>query len=151
MPLARLLTPRAKIVEAARSFIGAPYRHKGRNRFGIDCWGLVVLSGRKADVSYADSMDYPSRPTFKDTFRIVQCILTAVPMSNLAHGDVVAINAPAHANHLGIVEIDEYNIMWIIHACQRSKMVVRQQVDFRFAQKFNRVYSYTSILEVEQG
>lgn len=35
------MTP-AQVVIEARSWVGVPFRHQGRNRLGIDCAGLVV-------------------------------------------------------------------------------------------------------------
>ena len=35
---------RSDLVEAARKWLGTPFRHQGRNRFGADCAGVVIGS-----------------------------------------------------------------------------------------------------------
>ena len=37
-----------EFVEAARALVGTPYRHAGRNGYGIDCGGLIILAARRA-------------------------------------------------------------------------------------------------------
>ena len=39
---------RLKLISAAESFLGTPYRYSGLNRNGIDCSGLVYMSFREA-------------------------------------------------------------------------------------------------------
>ena len=38
----------ARFVAAARELVGVPYRHAGRNGYGIDCGGLIILAARRA-------------------------------------------------------------------------------------------------------
>ena len=38
---------RREIVDAARNWVGVPYRHQGRTRNGIDCVGLLLEGGRR--------------------------------------------------------------------------------------------------------
>lgn len=37
---------RGAFIQAARSYLGTPWRHQGRSRRGIDCGGLVALAMR---------------------------------------------------------------------------------------------------------
>lgn len=55
---------RDEIARAAESYLGTPYRRKGRSRAGLDCVGLLVLVARDVglDVSFADIPDYPDQP-----------------------------------------------------------------------------------------
>lgn len=52
-------------VAEARSYLGTPWRHQGRNRMGIDCVGLVIVSARinglKMDVAANYGLFHPYR------------------------------------------------------------------------------------------
>lgn len=42
------------LIIAARELVGTPYRHQGRNEFGVDCIGLLILALTRAGVLPAD-------------------------------------------------------------------------------------------------
>lgn len=41
---------RQQIVDKAREFLGAEYRHMGRDENGIDCIGLVMITGQQLGI-----------------------------------------------------------------------------------------------------
>ncbi len=41
------MATRGEVQTLARTWIGVPWRHQGRNRSGIDCGGLVVKVGQE--------------------------------------------------------------------------------------------------------
>lgn len=61
------ITARQLIAEA-RKLIGTPWHHQGRNRYGVDCVGMVLLAFRNAGIDYAalvgieDTARYGRRP-----------------------------------------------------------------------------------------
>ncbi len=58
------MTPRA-LTLAARTWLGVPYRHQGRDRQGVDCGGFIVAIAVPAGLlpGYADTRDYGRTPT----------------------------------------------------------------------------------------
>lgn len=62
---ANVCVTRDQIVEEARSWLGVPWRHQGRNRTGIDCGGLVAVVGQATGVfpKRADAFGYDRLPT----------------------------------------------------------------------------------------
>ena len=50
------------IVEAARGYLGCPYRHRGRKRSGIDCAGLLVLTYKDLGITLPDLKVYGREP-----------------------------------------------------------------------------------------
>ena len=50
------------VMEAARGFIGVPWRHRGRNRLGIDCAGLCWAAYHAAGVTLPDYRLYGREP-----------------------------------------------------------------------------------------
>lgn len=42
----------------AQKYLGAPYKHRGRDLAGLDCWGLVILVYRDLGIDILDIKDY---------------------------------------------------------------------------------------------
>lgn len=59
---------RQELVEAARKYIGVPFRHRGRDKTGIDCGGLVIASLRDCGYDPPDMKVYGREP-HKDGLR----------------------------------------------------------------------------------
>jgi len=55
---------KAEFVEAARSYLGVPFRHLGRNRNGLDCVGLVLCAAH--DVGLLGGIDYTTYDRIPD-------------------------------------------------------------------------------------
>lgn len=53
-----------RLVLEARALVGVPFRHQGRNVTGIDCLGLLLLAGSRAQVldSSIERADYGRAP-----------------------------------------------------------------------------------------
>jgi hypothetical protein len=52
-------------VDAARSYLGVPFRHQGRTEHGVDCIGLVILARLKLgpwDATRHDIVNYRRNP-----------------------------------------------------------------------------------------
>lgn len=54
----------AAVIAAARSLIGVPFRHQGRNEHGLDCIGLVVLACERAGCAAPDIPGITRAPTY---------------------------------------------------------------------------------------
>lgn len=96
-------TQRIEFVEAARAFIGAPWRHQGRRKAGMDCLGLVVLSLAKAGVWVHDRTDYGRLPHNR---KLKSELVThfGPPVANgLQPGDLVTLRFAHEENHIAIV------------------------------------------------
>lgn len=107
-----------------RQYIGLPFQLFGRDRAGLDCWGLIALVlreqfGRDVPVygeHYADHMkdlagmeDYISRQL--PDWRVVE---THEP------GDVVLLRIRRHASHCGVMVAGD----WFLHVHEGINAVV---------------------------
>jgi len=92
----------------AAPYVGIPFRDRGRDRSGLDCWGLVVLVARERyrvelpDLSgeYAGTRDRVGIPA------AVESQLPAwdrIPRGSEAEGDVVLFREAGRPGHCGIV------------------------------------------------
>ncbi len=48
-----------------KELIGVPWKHKGRDLSGLDCWGLVLYVYRKLGIELDDSVDYKEGENFE--------------------------------------------------------------------------------------
>jgi cell wall-associated NlpC family hydrolase len=119
-----------KVIDAARSYTGTPYKYGGTSRSGMDCSGLLCNSFRAIDVSLPRSS--------ADQSNLGQ----EVKMSDLQPGDLVFFatsNKKRKITHVGLVteRIGKDNIKFI-HASS-SLGVVETNIFADYYQKRFRV------------
>ena len=83
---------RLKLIAAAQSFLGTPYRYAGIDRRGLDCSGLVYLS-------FKEGLDFTVPRTAESIYAWTERIDT----QELAPGDLVFfVTAGQRISHVGI-------------------------------------------------
>lgn len=117
---------RNEVVEDARGWIGTKWRHQGRNRFGIDCAGLVIVVAQKFGLQDTNPVNYPRRTSgdqFVNYFRAAGMI--DVPYMARLPGDVILVQAQGLPCHCGFFAtrkgIDTY-----IHGYAIRRQVVEE-------------------------
>jgi cell wall-associated NlpC family hydrolase len=116
---------REEIVAAARAYVGAPWRHQGRSRQGLDCAGLVVLVARDLGLSDYDSTSYRRHAqglAFVDHFR---SRMDPVPVTEMRPGDVLVFADHAYPCHASIVS-ERHGVPYMIHAHAMRRKVVEE-------------------------
>lgn len=90
-----------EVAEAARAYLGCPWRHQGRNRLGMDCAGLVVLACRDAGRPIKDLKGYTRHP-WRDG--LVQALESNFTLVDGAHepGDILLFRITRYPQHIGI-------------------------------------------------
>lgn len=89
-----------EFISAARGFVGAKWRHRGRKPWAMDCIGLVVLSLKSVGIEVNDRFDY-SRDPWNDGLRTELLNHFGDPVSGMVPGDIALLkwensNEPAH-------------------------------------------------------
>lgn len=115
---------REQIIEQARTWIGVPWRHQGRNRTGIDCGGLVIQVA--IELGFAtpahDRVGYDRLPTL---YMLVEhCAKWMRQKQGAEHddrrpGDVVVMKPTVSypwPSHLGILSRLPSGELGLIHA-----------------------------------
>lgn len=116
------MTTRKDIVSAATDWIGTPYKHAGRNQYGIDCAGLIIKVANQTGVSNHDTKNYPKRPNAHDFIREMKEHLRRLKVRDARPGDIIMFRGPRIPCHVGILDFDDC----IIHAYAPAKKVVRE-------------------------
>lgn len=117
------MTTRAEIVAAARQWLGVPYHHQGRSRFGVDCAGLIVVVARSIGVDVSsDVRGYGLSPEGERLRRILET--AARPVAFSRPGDILLFRFVALPQHLGI-QTD----VGVIHSHARVERVVEHRLN----------------------
>lgn len=113
------------IVEAARAYIGIPWRHRGRSRRGVDCAGLLILAVKDVEGIEIESPDRYGREPFNNGLESY-CLKAAdlvwsgekgqCTYDQLMVGDGVLMAPDARPRHLGIIGDHPLNRFSLIHA-----------------------------------
>lgn len=133
----------APLADAARAYLGVPFRHQGRNpAVGIDCIGLLVLACRDAGmpVDDFDRVNYARDPHDGLLEQHLQVAFGA-PVSGLQPGDIVAMAYGRPVRHLGIVGQRD-GALSLIHTSDAAsvKRVVEHGIDAKWRRRIKRVY-----------
>lgn len=117
---------RTAIAAAAESYLGCPYRARGRSRDGLDCVGLLVVVSRDVgyDVSAADIPDYPDTPDGR-LMPLFAAFLRRISDRDATTGSVVVFTDGPSPCHAGIITAPHGAY---VHSHVRKGLVVRGTV-----------------------
>lgn len=114
-----MITP-TELTAQARQWLGVPFLHQGRTRFGADCLGY--LSALLAELGDATFLDYLPKTYGRGPQRLLLEGLTALTYQRaLEAGTLVLIQWPMteHASHAGL-----YTGESLIHCTEENGRVV---------------------------
>lgn len=102
----------ALMVHVARSFVGVPFRHRGRDRFGVDCGGLILAVLRELGLTDWEPRgtkgysDFEQLAVLEEGVKELFVLLTKkVKAENVQPGDVLRFNVGIRdrvPKHVGI-------------------------------------------------
>jgi len=136
------ITTRAKVVQAARSWIDTPYHHQARAKgLGVDCVGLVIGVGRELGLC-APEFDVPPYARTPDGSSLVHqagALMQRLPVdAALQPGQVIVVAFGGDPQHLGILGDYRHGGLSIIHAAAiaRPPRVIETRLMFSSAMRF---------------
>lgn len=126
-----------KMVAAARSYIGVKFFHAGRNKNGLDCIGLLVLSAKDAGVDIPDETSYSqwvNTDNLKD--KIDLCCRRLQGSGEVQPGDMVLFNIVRSPQHMAMVtEVGTDGPTRIVHSYQSVGRVVEHDFDAHWSRR----------------
>lgn len=133
-----------RLDEAARLFIGIPFRHQGRDpMIGIDCVGLLVLAAQMCDLPQAagDFAGYGRDPHNG----LLESHLTSLfgsplPASQLRPGDIVTVDFRGATRHVGVVGRLPDGRLSLIHTSYFVGRVTEHGIDAKWMKRLRGVY-----------
>jgi len=104
-------------IEAARSYVGCPWRHRGRSRFGIDCLGLIIKALEAGGLTVQDRLNY-GRVPWQDGLEQALLDYLGEPVNEaIQAGDIALIHLPDNPwpSHLALIARHD-NRFTLIHS-----------------------------------
>lgn len=110
--------------DAARKFIGAKFRHRGRTPKLLDCAGLVWIAYKECGVSLNDYTLYPADPV-RHGNKLTDFVrkdlgdpvaVEPVKYSDIQEDDVLVIRYRHEPHHLAVVGRHPLGYLSLIHA-----------------------------------
>jgi cell wall-associated NlpC family hydrolase len=105
---------RAAFIAAARSFMGARWKHQGRRPDAMDCLGLVVLALRAVGVAVEDRQGYGRTPYNRQLAAALRAHF-GEPVDDLQPGDIVTMSWAGEEHHVAILT-DHPEGLGVIHS-----------------------------------
>ena len=95
---------RAEFVAEARSWLDVRWRHEGRDRHGLDCAGLLIVTAWGLGVSEFDVRGYGKRPSSPNEFvsHFIRAGCALKPHRDLLLGDLIITRLERYPFHCGI-------------------------------------------------
>lgn len=139
-----------EFVANSRTYIGTPFRHRGRTRNGLDCVGLAVRVLMDMDKIVIDKKVYGPEPS-KDGLRdyieqnIGSPVATKEDIDNgfqLELGDILLMKFTLEPHHVAIVSDYIYGGDAMIHAYAAVERVVEHRLDDVWRDRILGVYRF---------
>lgn len=136
---------RVHVVDAARKYLGAKWRHQARDANALDCAGLVVRVARDLGLTAVSSNDYPEHPDGARLLAECQKHMRPIPKRDFDIGDVLVMRFSAAPQHFGIVADYFAGGFSLIHAYRGADMVVEHRLDDIWRRRIVAAYQLPGI------
>jgi cell wall-associated NlpC family hydrolase len=133
---------RSTIIEVARAWVGAPYRHQGRGRAGIDCVGLLVEVAKGVGHPVVAPTAYSSMPQGHQLLNPCDAQLWKPRrQTTIKPGDLMVFCgiSPLEPQHFAFASTHGSQ-MTIIHSFSKYGAVVEQEINRLWRTKFHCLY-----------
>jgi hypothetical protein len=139
-----------QIVTAARAYVGVPFRHQGRSKWGMDCLGLLIavahdcaLQRGGAVLWQQDECDYGHYPDA--AYLHAQLAKWLRPIATPQLGAVALMQHDGAARHLGILgDYAEAKAFSLIHAYAPAKAVIEHHYSEEWQQQTVALFIFPS-------
>ena len=149
MPDEKILSVRKEIVDFARTLLGTPFKHLGRDKDdGIDCIGLLVLTARHLSLSDADLGWYDMNPDGHTLVEELDKALVTIDLQDAVPGDVCVFRIQRSPQHVGILTPYRYGGMAMIHTWYSTAGVVEHRIDERWHKRIRKAYAFPGMENV---
>ena len=130
---------RAQFVAEARRWLGVPWVHQGRNRYGVDCIGLLLVVCRRLGLSDYEVSGYGRSPNAD--FMRRECERLMTPTDDPQPGDVLVMRFSREPQHV-LIKTDH----GVIHAWSVPGRVVEVRMPDAWARRIVGAYTVPGVV-----
>lgn len=121
---------RTAFIAAARSYLNVPFRHRGRDRRGVDCLGLVVVAMQAVGRVMSDRASYGRDPVNDGLHEAaVAHFGQPIAIETMCPADIVLMQWHQQPNHVAIVTDYSLGGLAIIHSLAGQCVVEHRLAD----------------------
>ena len=130
----------SELVQAARKYIGHPFRHRARGPIYYDCAGLLLQAFIDIGKPMKD-LKYYGREPHKDGLRqIIQLNLGEPVYDEMQAGDLCLMRFSTEPHHIGLIGDYLHGGFSLIHADGTQKRVVEHRLDKKWQSRIIERY-----------
>lgn len=134
-----------ELVNQARTYLGVPFRHRGRSRRAVDCAGLIVCCFKDLGRPVVDLKVYGREPHRDGLRRVVQSNDLELVSGPWLPGDIALMKFVSEPHHLAIFGDYFLGGLSLIHSYGEVGRVVEHRLDEVWASRVIEVYRYRKI------
>ena len=130
---------RLDVVEAARAYLGTPYRHQGRTQRGLDCIGLVLRVAHDLQITDYEVSHYGRVPSGRMMQRLIEEHCRKIAINQAVIGDMLHMAFEDQPQHVALL-----TDRGMIHADSR-RGVVEHGIGDQWRMKIRAAYQLPGI------
>jgi cell wall-associated NlpC family hydrolase len=134
------MTTRTDLIIIARTWLGVPFRHQGRNKLGVDCGGLLICIGQQAGLTIIPPATYSMSPDINLVRRALDANCTVIPLAAAQPGDVLLLAFAGAPQHVGLM-----TDIGLLHAWAKPGKVVEHRIDEQWQRRMVAAYTHNEV------
>lgn len=125
------------VVTAARAWLEVPFRHQGRTRAGVDCFGLLVVVAQDLGYPISDVRDYGRQPDPDRMGSVLNGQMDRISIAQAELGDVLWLAWKRVPQHVCII-----TDLGVIHSHEAIGKVSEHMLDQRLRGRVRAAFSF---------
>lgn len=134
---------RDEIITEARTYLGVPWRHRGRSRTGVDCIGFICKLGDAFGIEYEDIDGYSRNPDGRFVDHVMKFMTYRNPQT-IVPGCVVVLRDQHQPCHIGLI-VEKYDQLYLLHASLAKRAVIEEEWDQYWKTKFRCALDFPGV------
>lgn len=140
-----MLDPRLKIIEIARSWLGAPYRHQGRSRAGCDCIAPVIDIADELGMVYDQYGNYGRLPAGHKLYHYFKSYMIELPQKGYRPADVLLMTWKKEPHHAAVVVTMNDGELGVVHCHSKVGKVVEHRLNDRWIGRIVHAFRFPAV------